>query len=361
MFPKNKSFLIFLSFFALSLHADPLPAQTPENKTPPAAAPAQKTEAPDIKSQDWPRLTLEKDGLSLLIALPDPEKGFYRGSRFDHSSMIYEATVDGTILYGPWKNGFKRGGGDSVTGPAGEFGMDSPLGYDEAAPGENFIKIGVGHLTRKDDKKYFFAHGYALAHPGTWKLEQGENFVEVQHELPELRGWNYSYTKRITLEPGKQMAIVYTLKNTGSKTIETVFYNHNLLTFNQTMVGPAHRFTLPFPITPLLSRLRDHAQIQENSILFTDNIVPNKGYYAELDIPPGFEKGLINTISHQESQLSVQLTIDYRPGKLVFYAHDKTMCVEPFLNIKLAPGETQTWTDRYQFIKNDAVASTAGK
>jgi len=46
---------------------------------------------------------------------------------------------------------------DNVSGTAGEFGMGiadnvpPPLGFDEAKPGDCFVKIGVGVLRRPDN------------------------------------------------------------------------------------------------------------------------------------------------------------------------------------------------------------------
>src|SRR5262249_29073743 len=80
---------------------------------------------------------LRSSQLSAMVYLPDPVSGHYRGPRFDWSGMVGEVTCDGRQFFGSLypKNDDPRSHDYNATGPADEFGMTSPLGYDEAGPG----------------------------------------------------------------------------------------------------------------------------------------------------------------------------------------------------------------------------------
>src|SRR5579885_3000592 len=97
--------------------------------------------------------------------LPDAKTGYYRGTRFDWSGVIYSLKYEGHDYYGPWYTGRRddvrdfvyegpniiAGPCSAITGPVEEY---SPIGYDEASPGGSFLKIGIGVLRKTDAKPY---------------------------------------------------------------------------------------------------------------------------------------------------------------------------------------------------------------
>lgn len=148
----------------------------------------------EATAMDFPKVVLENAGLRLTVYLPDAAKGFYRGMRFDWSGLVARAEFDGRTVYGPFRTTYDATNHDNVVGPAEEFDMDSPPGWDEAKPGEGFMKIGVGILRKlpplakeKQPKDYAYAYGFWLAHEildgGAWKVERGKDWVEFRHTL----------------------------------------------------------------------------------------------------------------------------------------------------------------------------------
>ena len=85
----------------------------------------------------YPMLQLTNGVLDMRIYTPDREAGFYRGVRFDWSGIIERVEYKGHRFYGPWRSAHQSTGNDFVSGPAGEFAMDAPMGFDEAAPGHH--------------------------------------------------------------------------------------------------------------------------------------------------------------------------------------------------------------------------------
>ena len=57
------------------------------------------------------------------------------------------------------------------------------LDYQETKPGENFVKIGVGVLTKPDDQPYAFARLYPVVNRGKWDVKQETDQVLFSHVL----------------------------------------------------------------------------------------------------------------------------------------------------------------------------------
>ena len=99
----------------------------------------------------FPMLELANDELTMGLYLPDAEKGYYRGTRFDWSGIIERVEYKGHRFYGAWRFPHDPTGHDFVSGPAEEFGMDNPSGFDEVEAGGSFVKVGVGLLQKGED------------------------------------------------------------------------------------------------------------------------------------------------------------------------------------------------------------------
>src|SRR5438445_13528420 len=93
------------------------------------------------RAEDYPSLELKTEGLKGVIYLPDPVKGFYRGSRFDWSGVLGHVEFAGHELFTRWLGGVhKPTNFEAILGPVEEFGTAQALGYEEAKVGETFLK-----------------------------------------------------------------------------------------------------------------------------------------------------------------------------------------------------------------------------
>src|SRR5206468_262615 len=131
--------------------------------------------APCVVAEDkFPQTTLTKCDLKLTIYLPDAQKGYYRGTRFDWSGLVGQATYKGHTFFGPWKATHDPTNAEDADAIAEEFGINEPPSYAETKAGEPFIKIGVGVLEKPDDKPYSFMHPYKIITPGMWEIVPSE-------------------------------------------------------------------------------------------------------------------------------------------------------------------------------------------
>src|SRR5262249_30758040 len=139
--------------------------------------------------------------IRMRLDLPDLEKGFYRGTRFDWSGVIGSLVYQGHNYYATWFTrvdpavfDFIFDGADivagscgAVTGPVEEFTTDGKaLGYDDARPGGTFIKIGVGVLRKPEaGDAYSPYHQYTIADPGTRTVRTQRDSIEFAHSLAD--------------------------------------------------------------------------------------------------------------------------------------------------------------------------------
>jgi hypothetical protein len=133
--------------------------------------------------------------------LPDAVRGFYRGTRFDWSGSIASLDFKSHTYFGEWFkrydpavsdvawdpeiNGWTAGRASADVGPVEEFtgpGNSAP-GYDEAKPGETFLKIGVGVLRKPADgrgSKYDHYFPYKIVDHGKWTVRTLPDRVEFR-------------------------------------------------------------------------------------------------------------------------------------------------------------------------------------
>lgn len=296
---------------------------------------------------DYPRHTLKNDRIAFTVYLPDEKAGFYRGTRFDWSGVLGRVEFGGHKVFGPWKDTHNPANNDDILGPVEEFGMQAPLGYDEAKEGDTFLKIGVGELVKPKEEKYRFWNNYAIKHAGTWEVTKSGTDVEFKQALLTATGYGYRYTKKVVLEPAG-FRIHHELTNTGTKPIDTDQYNHNFFNVDGDTVGPNYRFYFPAPINVPApkERFAEVVGINGKGLKFTKPL--DKGsVWAELEGLAG-ERGTI-TLRHAATGLSVQVTGDTPFEKVNFWGMATTICPEPFIRIRLKSGESKTWSYVYAF------------
>src|SRR5947208_10968522 len=145
---------------------------------------------------DYPHVYLKNDKLRVKVYLPDTEKGFYRGTRFDWAGVLGEVEFSGHKVFGPWKDTHDPTNHDDIIGPCEEFGNQSPLGYAEAKPGGTFLKIGVGELEKSKEEKYGFARKYKIVkQAGCKEVYRDPDGQRGKSDVPGIR-WEMTPSRR---------------------------------------------------------------------------------------------------------------------------------------------------------------------
>lgn len=299
-----------------------------------------------------PTQRLSNTVLQLTVYLPDREKGYYRGPRFDWSGLVARAEYDGHRIFGEWKTPHDPVDPEGALGTAEEFGMARPLGYAAAKPGETFVKIGVGELEKVDERPYRFLGRYRIVKPGRWQVRAGRGWLEFQQELKGRDGWAYRYVKRLALpsDTSPTFVISHSLKNTGARRIETNQYGHNFITIDEDPVGPDYRLEFPFPARPAsAASLNGLADIGDGKMAFRADL-KEKRVYAELEGLTGRKSDNAVVVENRRTRAGVRIEGDVPPTEFHVWAVKTAVCPEPFIELKLGPGEEVRWSTRYTFF-----------
>jgi len=362
----------------------------------PAAWAADCSNLPDM---DHPHETITNGKVTAVIMLPDPTNGFYRGVRFDWAGSVACATVNGHKFWGEWfaPAPYNATRSDGVMGPAEEFRVaDSSLdhtgpngtlfvkpganGYNEAKPGDAFLKPGVGMLKRIDEKDYSYGTNYPILDGGTWTNSHTSTSVSSKQVLKGSNGYAYEYEKVMSLDKnGTTLSITHHLKNTGTKPIQTFIYNHDFFQFDDEPTNSG--IVVRFPWKPDASDLQGAlAKANGNEIDFTDPPPPSPppaapvapaGSAAPGGAPGrrggggggggrgsmGYLTGFSNkvsdfdiTVENTKTGVGVEETSDTPLARLYFWSQAKVVCPEGYIAVDIAPGKTQSWTLHYRLI-----------
>lgn len=312
---------------------------------------------------DPPSATITNGQIQAKLYLPETTHGFYRGTRFDWSGVIYSLEVNGHDYYGPWftrtdphvhdfiyqNEDIVAGPCSAITGPVDEF---KPLGWDEAKPGATFVKIGIGALRKPADEPYDNYHLYEIADPGEWRIQKKSNSVEFTQALGDsTSGFGYVYHKTVELIDGKpQMLLRQVIRNTGTRKIETTVYNHNFLVLDRRPLGPGITVTVPFQIQSPHPPDKNLAEIRGNQIVYLSPLKDRDTVATPL---LGFSGSVEdNRIRIENASLGAGMTIrsDRPLIRESLWSIRSVLAVEPFIAITVDPGQEFTWTTRYEYF-----------
>jgi hypothetical protein len=280
--------------------------------------------------------------VSAKIYLPDRDSGYYRGSRFDWSGVIAELQWNRHNYFGQWFEKYNATNHDAILGPVEAF---DPIGFDQARPGGTFIKIGVGALVKPDESSYDFIKPYVISNYGKWRIQKKPLEVKFQHTLKDNR-YGYSYTKIIALNKSSaQLILSHSLRNTGKQRIDTKVYDHNFFVIDGQLTGPGS--VIRFPVA-----LNDSAANQ--FVKFTGaqlEFIKELGHrtFALRNMTNGTTASYEFQIENRNTGAGVKIKCDRPISKLDFWSAAKTVCPEPYIDIRLEPGQEFTWKITYDF------------
>ena len=301
-------------------------------------------------AQDVPMAKISNGQIRAEIYLPDNENGYYQGTRFDWSGVMPVLECGGHSYFGKWFKNYDPKVHESVMGPVEEF---DPLGYKEAEVGETFVKIGVGALTKPKEQKYSKFKTYEIYDAGKWEVRKSPSQILFIHSLKE-GDYHYEYEKIIRLTKGKpEMVLEHTFTNTGTKTIETEVYNHNFFFMDTMNIGPGYSVKFPFNLIGEgeVKGIGEFAEIKGNRIVFIKDLGEKDNVYiGSLTGNLANESGYDIRIENKISGAGVLITCDRPLSRLVFWSAQKTVCPEPYIDLKVEPGETFTWKITYEVL-----------
>jgi hypothetical protein len=316
-----------------------------------------------------PQVEISNGELKVLIYLPDAERGYFRGTRFDWAGVIGRLEYRQHVFYAPWftttdpalrdytatADAVSAGPNTAITGPVEEFQRN--LGYDEAAPGGTFVKIGVGVLRKPaEGGPYSNYRLYDIVDSGRRTIETGSDAVTFMQDVRDpATGYGYTYTKAVRLTTGRpEMRLEHRLTNTGTRRIENSVYNHNFLTLDGLPVDERFVIVAPYDITSTRPPDRALAAIRGRQVVYLRALTSNEVVSTPLTgfgpTPADYDF----RIEHTTARAGVRMTADRPMANAALWSMRTTIAVEPFIAIALDPGQTFTWTLTYTYYRLDS-------
>lgn len=310
-----------------------------------------------------PQTEISNGQIRAKIYLPDAKDGFYRGTRFDWSGVIYSCEAHGHDYYGPWFNktdptvhDFVYRGSDivagpcsAITGPVDEF--KQPLGFENAKPGGHFVKVGVGALRKPDEQKYDNYRLYEIADGGKWSVHHTADSLEFVQELKDKdSGYGYQYRKTLRLVKGQaRMVLEHQLTNTGSKAIHTSVYNHNFLVLDKQAPGPDFTVTVPFTIRSEKPPNKELAEIRGNQIVYLKTLEGHDVVATPLEGFGESSKDNEMRIENSRVKAGIHIVADRPLLSESLWSIRTVLAMEPYVRVDVEPGQTFSWTSRYDY------------
>jgi hypothetical protein len=310
-----------------------------------------------LLAQDYPEAEISNGLIHAELMLPDSQHGSYQGTRFDWSGIISSLQFNGHEYFGKWYEHHDPKIHDAITGPVEAFQTnDKGLGYDEAKAGETFVRIGVGTIRKPEEKDYRPYDTYEIVDPGKWTIRKHKDRIEFTQRLKSEQGYAYIYRKTVRLVKGKpELILEHSLKNTGSKAIQTNQYNHNFFVIDHEVVGPD--VVAKFVFTPVpLKGFSDRAEVRGQEIVFPHELEGKKGVFSELGGSTKDVKDYDFRVENLKSGAGVHFTSDQVLDKVNFWAIRSIAAVEPYILLKIEPGHESHWRIRYDFYTLPLVA-----
>src|SRR5436190_1462039 len=307
----------------------------------------------------FPKAELATSSIRATVQLPDRNEGYYRGTRCDWAGSILSLKWGGHEYFGQWFEKYDPKIHDAITGPVEEFLTDDAgLGYAEAKPGELFVRIGVGAVRKPDEPAYRRFETYEVVDHGKWSTKTSPDRLEFTHELQDANGYGYVYRKTVRVS-GDTLVLEHHLENTGRKTIATSVYDHNFFTLDGQTTGPDAAVTFT-AFDPQAARpLNGLAETRGRDIRFLKTFESKETVFTEVTGFGATPRDYDFRIENRKTGAGVHVTGDQPLAKLLFWSAWKTVCPEPYIDLRIEPGKSFDWRISYQFYQAAKVSASA--
>jgi hypothetical protein len=305
---------------------------------------------PPIFPSSWKSdVTFRLQNRSLAVDIDKPGS-VYCGTRFDWTGIIRQVTLDGRITFcaGEAANAvdFRHLG----CGICNEFGIDRPVGYADCPVGGEFLKIGVGLLTRQSNGPYQFSALYPLE-PARHDFKVTDfPTASFRSECRAVRGYACRLSKTVSLEESR-IVISYRLENIGSRSIQTSEYCHNFIAMNDSPISPDYRLEPSFDIheSEFGETVNPGEVVEIGTSSFGWKGTPEAPFFfSNVGHPAAASSGwrLRNTRLRAE----VRECVSPAAAAMNLWGAKHVVSPELFVEINLSPGETMEWQRRFEFL-----------
>ena len=285
------------------------------------------------------KLYLQNNRLKIEILMPGE---VYKQSRFDWMGMISQVTLDDRNTFCV-KESLISGIGTNGVGLSNEFGIEEPIGYEEAKVGGKFPKLGVGLLTKVEETDYKFHVDYDIEPFSISFIKEGDN-IRFLTDTKKCGGYEFKQSKTISIKDNS-LKISYWLENVGTKPISTTEYIHNFLGINNHPIGPEYKLRLSKGL-----EVEDLPKgfINNSNEISLNKEVGNEFYFKTKSLKMG--KGQFWELIHEPSAVGVRETVDFVIERFAVWGRPHVISPEAFVKIDIKPGEIKEWSREFDFF-----------
>ncbi len=306
-----------------------------------------------VFAAEAPEAKLDNGALKATFYLPDSKDGYYRGARFDWSGVVKSLSFGKHSYFGVWFDKYDPLHHDAITGPVEEFlSGDEALGYSEAKPGGNFVRIGIGALRKENNAKFERFGRYTVVDPGKWTVTKKKDRVVFRQVLEDASsGYSYVYEKTVRLVGAKaEMVIEHRLKNTGKKLIASSSYNHNFFVIDGEPTGPNMQVKFGFA-AKAKSTLAPNAALEGKTLGYKNELQSGQTVMSEFEGFGAEARDYEFRVENKKSGTGVHITGNRPLSKVIFWSIRSVLSPEPYVKMEIAPGKEFRWSIRYEFYE----------
>jgi len=284
---------------------------------------------------------------TLEVAIDFPLEN-YKGSRFDWSGKISSIKFKSLPL-----TTIEDTGSKDVNflgkGLYNEFGIASPIGFEETPMGGWFHKIGVG-LLKKEHKDYLF-HRNHLIKPASFDVNYENQKIIIICKSENVNGYSYILKKEITVSENS-LIIDYSLHNTGEKRIITDEYVHNFMAINNTLIGKDYELKFPFPLNPSLfdETVNSENKVEIGLYNITFNKTPEKQFFFS-NLTGGKELQAEWILTNLKANVGIKEIGSFKTEKINVWGWKHVISPELFFKISVDPKKTIEWARKFEVFK----------
>ncbi|AUG57455.1 hypothetical protein [Acetivibrio saccincola] len=284
-------------------------------------------------------LKLKNDRLKVEIDYPGNS---YNGSRFDWTGFITDVCLDDKYSFCT-KESLIPGKGSGGVGLCNEFGIHTPIGYDLAKPGEKFLKLGVGLLTRPDESDYFFFDKYQVSPFEVVVKEEDDSITFILNHL-DCNGYSAKMTKKLSIKDNT-LTIDYQLENTGKKTIVTEEYCHNFISINENPIDKGYILRFPYNIN--IKEVPEVLTFKDNEIKIIKN--PKNDFHCIIEGYDSIDNHYWELV-FEPLKAGVREYSNFNVKSLALWGTTHVISPEVFIDVNIQPGKIQKWARKYEFF-----------
>ena len=306
---------------------------------------------------EFPSASLSNGLIDVQLYLPDSEIGFYRGTRFEWSGVIRSLRYRGHECFGQWKEHSPQYH-DCITGPAGEFQAEDTPDHDflRVNEGDPFLRLGVGLLMKTGGGEFVRFSTYPIVDASGWTFTESPRRMSFQHSGSSPTGMSYRFHKVVSVEENApRLSLLHRIENTGKIPIGTRHYYHNFFCMDGIHPGPS--LELALPVAPAVQlAAQSPLAVSGTTVSLLRRLDANERIFVKLlDTRATYAL----EIRQRATEFGVSISSDQQLSSLLLWINDRVFCPEPYIDIRVEPGEDFTWSVWYDCCEGTSHGGAA--